>query len=60
MDPTALQECEHEGCHCFDAEIRREDQGFCSAGCAKMEIEGGFADACPCGHPECDASPAGE
>jgi len=60
MDPTNLEECQYEGCHCQDARIRRDDQDFCSESCAKMEIDGALADACPCGHPECDVSPAGE
>ena len=60
MEPTTLVECQYEGCHCQDARVRREDQEFCSERCGRMEIEGVFADCCPCGHPECDASPCGE
>jgi hypothetical protein len=60
MDATTLEECQYEGCHCQDARIRRDDQDFCGESCARMAIEGTLADACPCGHPECDASPAGE
>lgn len=60
MDATTLVECQYEGCHCQDARIRRDDQDFCGESCGRMGIEGALADACPCGHPECDASPAGE
>jgi len=60
MVPTNLEESQYDGCHCQDARIRRDDQDFCSESCAKMEIDGAVADACPCGHPECDVSPAGE
>lgn len=48
--------CQHEGCDCEEATVRRGGKQYCSEKCAKNENEEETEGRCPCGHSDCVAA----
>ena len=48
--------CQHIGCECENATVKKNDRVFCSEHCADADANGHRATGCGCGHSGCRAT----
>ena len=48
--------CQHIGCECETAPVKKNDRVFCSEHCADADANGHRATGCGCGHSGCRAT----